>query len=129
MHFNRSTTDQIFCIHQMLEKKWEHKETVHQLFIDFKKAYISVTREILYNILTDCGISMKLVQLIKMSLNESYSEVHIKHPSDTFPIQNGWKQGDALSSLLFNFALDHAIRRAKDNKLGLNLNGTHQLPV
>jgi hypothetical protein len=36
---NRSTSDQIFCIHQILEKKWEYNETVHQLFIDFKKAY------------------------------------------------------------------------------------------
>jgi hypothetical protein len=33
---NRSTTDQIFSIHQILEKKWEYNETVHQLFIDFK---------------------------------------------------------------------------------------------
>ena len=35
---NRSTTDHIFCIRQILEKKWEHNEAVHQLFIDFKKA-------------------------------------------------------------------------------------------
>jgi hypothetical protein len=35
---NRSTIDQIFCIRQILEKKWEYNETVHQLFIDFKKA-------------------------------------------------------------------------------------------
>jgi hypothetical protein len=34
---NRSTTDQIFCVHQILEKKLEYNETVHQLFIDFKK--------------------------------------------------------------------------------------------
>jgi hypothetical protein len=35
---NRSTTDQLFCIRQILEKKWEYNETVHQLFVDFKKA-------------------------------------------------------------------------------------------
>jgi hypothetical protein len=39
LQHNRSTTDQIFCIHQILEKKWEYNETVHQLFIDLKKAY------------------------------------------------------------------------------------------
>jgi hypothetical protein len=44
---NRSATDQIFCIHQILEKKWEYSETVHQLFIDFKRAYDSVKREVL----------------------------------------------------------------------------------
>jgi sorting nexin-29 len=40
---NRSTTDQIFWICQILEKKWEYNETIYQLFIDFKKAYNSVS--------------------------------------------------------------------------------------
>jgi hypothetical protein len=72
---------------------------VHQLFIDLKKAYDSVKKEVLYNILVEFGIPKKLVRLIKMCLNETYSEVHIgKRLSDKFPIQNGLKQGDALSS-------------------------------
>jgi hypothetical protein len=74
---NRSTTDQIFCIRRILEKIWEYNETVHQLFIDFKKAYESVRREVLYNILTEFGVPMKLVRLIKMCSNEPYSKVHI----------------------------------------------------
>jgi purine nucleoside phosphorylase len=66
---NRSTTDHIFCIHQILEKKWEYYEAVHQLFVDFTKAYDSVRREVLYNSLTEFGIPLKLVRLIKMCLN------------------------------------------------------------
>jgi hypothetical protein len=40
-------------IRQILEKKWEYKETVHQLFVDFKEAYESVRREVLYNFLIE----------------------------------------------------------------------------
>jgi hypothetical protein len=49
----------------MLEKRWEYNETVHQLFIDFKKADESVRREVLYNILIEFGIPMKLVSSLK----------------------------------------------------------------
>jgi len=95
----------IFCIHQILEKKWEYNEAVHQHFIDFEKAYDSVSREVLCNILIEFGVPVKLASLIKMCLTETYSRVRVgKNLSDIFPIKNDLKQGDAVWSLLFNFA-------------------------
>jgi hypothetical protein len=53
---------------------------------------------------------MKLVRLIKMCLNETSSSVWVgKRLSDTFPVKNGLKPGDALSPLCFNFALECAM--------------------
>ena len=76
-----------------LRKKWEYNEAVHQLFIDFKKAYDSVRREALYNILIEFGIPIKLVRQIKIFLIETYSRVWVgKRLSDMFPLRCGLKQ-------------------------------------
>ena len=62
-----------------------HNEAVHQLFIDFEKAYDSVRREVLYNILIEFGIPRKLVRLKKMCLTEMYSRVRVgRNWSDRF---------------------------------------------
>jgi hypothetical protein len=65
-----------------------------------------------------------------MCLNDTYTKVcTVKHLSDSSPIQNGLKHGDALSPILFNFALECAIRKGQENQAGLKVNGTHQLQV
>jgi hypothetical protein len=108
---NISMTDHIFYIHPVLEKKWEYSEAVHQLFVDFKRAYGPFRREVMYTILIEFGVPMKLVRLIEMCLNETYSRVWVgKHLSDMLPFMNGVKKVYASLQLLFIFALEYAIR-------------------
>jgi len=63
-----------------------------------------------------------------MSLTETYSRGQVgNNVSDRFPIRNCLKQGNALSPMLLNFALEYAIRSVQVNQDGLKLNVTHQL--
>jgi hypothetical protein len=91
----------------------------------------------LYNILIEFGVPTKLVRLIKMCLNETYSKVRIgKHFSDSFPIQNGLKQrrcsiymgvqlvGRRLR-LLWNELLRRICEVAGSWKMRIFTNGTH----
>jgi len=83
-------------------------------FYRFQETYDSVRREVLYKILIEICKPKKLVSLTKMSLSETYSRVWVgKNVSDRFHIRNGLKQGDALTQLLFKFALNYAIRRVQ----------------
>jgi hypothetical protein len=98
--------------------------------MDFSKNYDSVRREVLYDILIEFGIPVKIFSLIKMCLNETYSGVQVgKYLSGTFPIMNALMVGDALFPLFFNFVLESAIGKNLANLEGLKLIGIHHLLV
>ena len=66
----------------------------------------------MYIILVEFGIPTKRLRLIKMCRNETYNRVRVgKYLSGMFPIKNGLIQGDALCSLLLNFALKYTIMK------------------
>jgi sorting nexin-29 len=71
----------------LVEGVSEYHEAVYQLFIDFKKAYDSVRRVVMYNIMIEFGEHLKLVRLYKMCLNETYNKVRRgMHLSNNFAI-------------------------------------------
>lgn len=73
----RSTTEHLFVIGQIIEKKYEYKQNILQLFIDFKKAYDSIHRDSLYNIMDEVGIPKKLIDLIKICVENTQYQVRV----------------------------------------------------
>jgi len=69
---SRSTTNQIFIVRQFIHKTWEFNKEMHILFVDFQKAYYSIHREGLINVLTELHFPHKLINLIKSSIIETY---------------------------------------------------------
>jgi hypothetical protein len=82
----------------------EYNKTVHQPFTGFKKAYDSVSRAVLYKLPIEFGVSLKLVELIEICLNETYSKAFIsKHLSGVFPTK--WCQTRCFIAIVFQFCL------------------------
>ncbi|XP_062717045.1 uncharacterized protein LOC134292171 [Aedes albopictus] len=116
----RSTTDQIFTVRQILQKCREYQVPTHHPFIDFKAAYDSIDRAELWRIMDENGFPGKLTRLIKATMDGVQNCVRVSDElSSSFVSRRGLRQGDGLSCLLFNIALEGVMRRA-----GLNSRGT-----
>ena len=124
----RSTTDQIFTLRQIMGKAWERNVTIHQLFVDFKQAYDSIDRTAVFEIMTEFGIPTKLVNLTKATLTDTKCKVMIRNTaSDPFDIDSGVRQGDKVSTILFNLALEKVARAMSINWEGTIFYSSKQL--
>jgi len=102
--------DNIFIRRQILEKCYEYDIEIHVLFTDFKQSFDSVDRQKAIQILQKLRIPNKLVQLIKMTIQNTEASVKIKNlTSNPFLISPGVHQGDLLSATIFNLILDSVI--------------------
>lgn len=118
----RSTCDQIFILQQLVSKNWEFGKDLHLLFVDFEKAYATVRRKYLWPVLTEFGIPQKLIQLIKECMNNSKCKIKVGTViSDSFEVQSGVRQGDGLSPILFNFVLEKALQKLRNENIGISL--------
>lgn len=125
---DRSTTDQLFCIRQVLEKGREFNVEMHHLFVDFKAAYDSVIREKLWSIMAEFGFPNKLIALTRLTLTHVKARVKIRNNlSETFETIDGLRQGDPLSTLLFNIVLEKVIRTSMIETSGTIYRKTSQL--
>ena len=118
----------MITLRMILDKFREYNLQTHHLFIDFKAAYDSVKRNELWQIMSEHGFPAKLIRLIRATLDGSKSSVRVADEvSTSFVTLDGLKQGDALSNLLFNIALEGAIRRSGVQRNGTIITRSHML--
>jgi len=116
---DRSIMDHIFALRSILGKCYEYNITLHQLFIDFKQAYDSTNRQKLILMLEEFKIPRKLINLIGMTLRNTTGGVKVQNMmTEEFAINKGTRQGDALSTQLFNVVLEEVMRHIQINKEG-----------
>jgi sorting nexin-29 len=109
---NRSTTDQIFIMRQMLEKHIEHYSFLYMLFVDFKQAFDSVNRKKLIEAMNKMRILHKIIRMVEMTMNDTKAKVKIGNKlSETFEFSIGVKQGGGLSAVLFVLAIHNAVNK------------------
>jgi Reverse transcriptase (RNA-dependent DNA polymerase) len=102
-------------------------ETLH-LFIDFKAAYDTINREDLWAIMVQFGFPYQLIRLLKSTLDHVTCCVKVQGSlSGSFESSVGLRQGDGLSTKLFNIALEGVIRISKVETSGTIFNKSVQL--
>jgi len=104
----RGTVDAIHIIRQVLESSHEYREPLFICFVDIVKAYDSVDRNILWDALADHHVPVVIIDLIKALYYNTTAKVRVGDKfSDPFDLKIGVKQGDILSTLLFNIFLNY----------------------
>ena len=124
---NRSTIDMVFSLRQIQEKCTEQNMELYAVFIDFTKAFDTVSRDGLWSVLKKFGCTGKVVNMIK-ALHEGMQAkvVQGKDTSNEFAVANGVKQGCVLAPTLFSLYLTAMLEVAfKDVKEGIYIQTRH----
>jgi hypothetical protein len=107
----RSTMDAIFLIRQLMERCRQQKKNLHMVFIDLKKAYDKVTRNVMWWALQKHKVLTKYITLIKVMYDNVVTSVRTSdEDTNDFPINIGLYQGSALSPYLFALVMDEVTR-------------------
>lgn len=94
-----------------MEKYYKYDKDLFMIFVDYKQAYDSINRQQLWIVLRNFKIPEKLFKMIEICNSNTYCKVRYQGElSPQFEVQSGLKQGDAMSPILFNLALEKVIR-------------------
>ena len=121
---SRSTIDQLSTLTSIIEVRKKLRKSTFCAFIDFKKAYDTINRDILWSKLSNCGISNNFCSTIKSLYNNVLCSVRVNgHLTDWFNVNSGLKQGCPLSPLLFNLYINDLVSFLKSFNCGIDIDG------
>lgn len=113
---------------QAIKKKGASDHQMLLLFIDFRQAYDSLNRDALWSAMVEPGVPKKYIRLARATLDDSKSCVRVEGElSRVFGISEGVRQGDGISAMLFNFALEKVVREAQLVRTGTIVNKSKQI--
>lgn len=121
---NRSCADHINTLRIIIEQSVEHNSQLYLLFVDFERAFDTLSRNALWNALALKGIPEKIINLIKELYNDSTCVVRFNgQDSQPFQTNRGVKQGCVLSPTLFLILLDCVMQKTNlDSPRGIRWN-------
>ncbi|VDO84865.1 unnamed protein product [Heligmosomoides polygyrus] len=105
----RSCCSQIFTLRNIIKQCLEYRYPLYINFVDFKKAFDSVHRESLWEILSLYGVPATFVKVFRSLYH--ISSCFVKTTLGNIRFTTGVRQGCVLPPLLFNIALDYVLRR------------------
>ena len=124
----RGCTDMIFVARQLVEKCREHDDTLFVLFVDLRKAYDSVPRPALWQVLEKYGIPPNMLSIIRSFHDGMQAEIRVGDTTtDKIKVLNGLRQGCTLAPSLFNLYFNAMMSawRAKCPEAGVTIRYKH----
>lgn len=126
---NRSTTDALFILRQLVEKSLEYNSPAYLCFIDLTKAFDRVQLKDIITILESSNVSKELTELIKDLNTNTTTQIRTNFTlTQHLRTTTGIRQGDSLSPLLFNTIMDQVIKTVKNTGLGYRM-GMHKVNI
>ena len=112
----RGCIDQVFNLKECMSMSRQKEKPLYMCFIDLRKAYDSVNRELLWKAMREYGISGKIVRIMNSLYENTRAQVRVNGVlSEHLSLKTGVKQGCVLSPLLFNIFIDWVVRRVMKN--------------
>jgi hypothetical protein len=109
----RGLTDALFTIRQVISKSVEFGQPLFMAFVDLRKAYDSVPRDVLWRILRVYGVHTKLIELLMDLHTGTQAAVRMGGMlSEWFDVHGGVRQGCVIAPMLFNIYMDFVVRQA-----------------